>query len=77
MHLLVGNLIANHRYLRKANRENTIAVLPSEFLIARSLRFQPKRRTAFDLLNHIGDLAGSRESRKQMNVIVHSSHDFG
>src|ERR1035437_8381206 len=77
MLLLSGNVIPHGLSLRKSDGENAVTILPREIMQVGAFGFQPKRRTAFDLLDHFRRLTGPRQRREQMNMIFHAADDDG
>ena len=77
MFFLPGDVISHVFDLREADGENAIAVLPCEIREVGRFGFQPQRRTAFDLLDHVRRVAGARQRAEQMNVVFHTANDDG
>ena len=77
MFLLPGDVITHVFDLRKSNGENAVAVLPREIREVGRFCFQPQRRTAFDLLDHVRRVAGAGQRAEQMHMIFHATDDDG
>ena len=60
MLLLPGDVTANTFDLRKTDGEDPVTTLPPELHEVGRFCFQPKRGTAFDLLDQFGHLASAR-----------------
>ena len=77
MLLLSGDVIPHRLDLRKPDGENAVAILPREIVEVGAFGFQPERRPALDLLDHLRRFAGARQSREDMNVVFHAADDDG
>lgn len=67
----VGNRISN---LRLTNRKSPIAILPSKFMKLWKCCGDPFGGFAFDSLYCIAKRYGRRETKQDMDVVIHSSN---
>ena len=75
--LLFRDVVPHGFDLRKANRKNSVSILPAEIPQVCAFGFDPERGATLYFLDHFCRLASTRERREDMNVIFNTSDEDG